>query len=170
MLSYCKSCNRQNPLSKLFSNYGGRSSQKCGCGCGRSPCSCGAEFATDAPAFIKGKKVAPDLLERELHADYNIQPVDTHDVQADYSGDAIQQIGLESDIKESHNRFITEVHHRTTGASAAAVRSDDNDINPWVGLRRPNYWGGNAYSQNDARVVSSEDPSQMPMHRVTGLI
>lgn len=90
---------------------------------------------------------------------------DIQEVAPDYSyDDYLVNEGLEKSVVESHNKFVDEIHHRTTGASAQSVLSGDVDVNPWVGLRRINY--NAAFSQNDARTVSSESPDQMydPTH------
>ncbi len=67
--------------------------------------------------------------------------------------------GLDKSVVESHNRFTEELQQRTTGSSSHAERTDDNDINPWRGLRRTNYQGVSAAPE--ARVTHSEDQSQM---------
>lgn len=52
---------------------------------------------------------------------------------------AIQCMGLEPGVQSSHKKWISKLRHRTTTASKETVRDDPNDINPWVGLRRPKY-------------------------------
>lgn len=69
-------------------------------------------------------------------------------------------IGLEQSIIDSHKQFTDEAYFHAQGANATdVIRDDTNDVNPQVGLRRIDYSG--VFSGDDARVVSSEDPSQM---------
>ncbi len=67
---------------------------------------------------------------------------------------------LESSVYDSHNAFVSDMQNRVAGASAQSINSSDVDINPWVGLRRPNYQA--AVPDANARVVPSHDPHQMP--------
>jgi hypothetical protein len=124
-----------------------------GCGC-ETVCSCqdnmtGAIAPSSASAGIDQYKARDET-----------GPVSD---SADYSGDVIQSMSLEPGVIESHNRFIKDVHHRTTGASAETVRDDSNDVVPWIGLRRPKYNAG-AFATSGARVEHSESPEQMPQY------
>jgi hypothetical protein len=80
-------------------------------------------------------------------------------VDSDYR-DFIASNSLEQSVYDSHNQFTTDANHRTSGASGLTIRTDDNDINPWVGLRRPNYLA--VSTGDESRVVPSETPGQMP--------
>lgn len=77
----------------------------------------------------------------------------------------IQNMALEKSVSESHKRFITDAPHRTTVSSSDTERDDPNDINPWIGLRRPKYYDNVASNQPASRVVSSESPLQMPVYK-----
>jgi len=76
-------------------------------------------------------------------------------------GELIQKTGLPRSVAESHKEFTTDNPHSTTVSSRDTERDDPNDVNPWVGLRRPQYQVPIANTQPDSRVVSSETPSQM---------
>jgi hypothetical protein len=73
----------------------------------------------------------------------------------------IQKVGLPKSVEESHKEFTTDNPHSTTVSSRDTVRDDPNDVNPWIGLRRPRYHVPIANTQPDSRIVSSETPSQM---------
>ena len=59
----------------------------------------------------------------------NLPNTDSSEPQIDHS-EYVKQSSLESAVFDSHNKFIDEVHHRTTGASLMTTRGDDNDVNP----------------------------------------
>lgn len=82
----------------------------------------------------------------------------------DHSED-IKKMALEDDVSESHKEFVKDITRSTSGAAGAAftLRSDDNDVNPRVGLRRSKY-RTYASARSDARVVHSEYPDQMYHH------
>lgn len=71
-----------------------------------------------------------------------------------------QYQSLEPEVYTSHDEYVADMNRSTSGASMMTIRSDDNDINPWIGLRRPDYHS--VYPADDARVDSSETPSSMP--------
>ena len=73
--------------------------------------------------------------------------------------DLIKHESLDPAVFKSHDSYAMELGDVTRGASALSVRSDPNDIVPWVGLRRPNYH--DVYTGEDARQDSSESPDQM---------
>lgn len=70
-----------------------------------------------------------------------------------------QLTSLEPEVYASHASFTNDLGITNKGASTLTVRSDPNDINPWIGLRRPDY--RSVYTMCDARVDSSESPDQM---------
>jgi hypothetical protein len=80
----------------------------------------------------------------------------------DYSEVAKYQ-ALEPSVFESHDKYAWDVGVSNSGASYMSVKSDDNDLVNWVGLRRPNYKGVSA--AKDARVQHSEYVDQMPDYR-----
>lgn len=82
--------------------------------------------------------------------------IDTEDV--DWQ-EGIQALGLEDSIFESQKEFVDDSAKTTTGSSAWSTRSYDQDVNDWVGLRRPDY---NITVGSTARVVPSEYGDQMP--------
>ena len=71
------------------------------------------------------------------------------------------------DIFNSHKKYTNEVEDSTVNRRgpffAETIRGDDNDINRWIGLRRPNYYATTPGAH--ARVVPSEDPHQMSDHK-----
>jgi hypothetical protein len=90
--------------------------------------------------------------------------VDDGDIPVEYASmnyqQAIQSMSLEEDIQNSHSKWIGAIEHRTTSASKESVRDDPNDINPWVGLRRPNY-KTKAQPLAEARTIASDIPCEM---------
>ncbi len=68
--------------------------------------------------------------------------------------DAIQNLAIEPEVFKSHNRFVKDRSHVSSGASMQSVRDDIQDVNKRVGLRRVNY---NVKVGSDARVVPSDD-------------
>jgi hypothetical protein len=76
----------------------------------------------------------------------------------DYS-DVVMQMALEPSVLKSHQQFITDTSANTSGASPMSVRDDDNNLVPWVGIRRPEF---NVYVDPNARTVPTEMPYQMP--------
>lgn len=76
----------------------------------------------------------------------------------DYN-EVAQLTSLEPEVYASHASFTNDLGITNKGASTLTVRSDPNDVNPWIGLRRPDYHS--VYTMCDARVDSSESPDQM---------
>lgn len=74
--------------------------------------------------------------------------------------EAIRQMGLEQSVLDSHNAFVKDRSRSTTGASNQSVREYDNDVVPWVGLRRPRY--EKLTIGSSARTVPSEYADQLP--------
>lgn len=76
--------------------------------------------------------------------------------------DAIQDIGLEPSVVESHKRYVTdEFRYINHGAAAPnlPIREADQTINPWRGLTGPIYCRGMV--KDGARTVPSEDYDQL---------
>lgn len=73
---------------------------------------------------------------------------------------AIQGMSLEADVADSHHKWISELTHRTTTASKETIRDDPNDVNPWMGLRRPKY-KTRAQPLAEARTIASDVPCEM---------
>ncbi len=73
--------------------------------------------------------------------------------------DYILDNGLEKSVTESHNQYVQDLQQRTSGASVETVTSHDENINPWVGLRRPDYLSVKVDA--NAREVSSQTPEQL---------
>ena len=85
----------------------------------------------------------------------------------DYSSVA-KYAALEPEVFESHNTFADEVGISNSGASTMTLRSDPNDVNKWVGLRRSDYHS--IYAKDSARFVPSEYADQMtPSTKYHGL-
>jgi hypothetical protein len=69
-------------------------------------------------------------------------------------------MGLEQSIVDSHKQFTDEAYKYAHGANSTdVIRDDTNEVNRRWGLRRIDY--ESAYSGEDSRTVSSEDPSQV---------
>jgi hypothetical protein len=77
--------------------------------------------------------------------------------------DFIKAQALDPSVFESHKRWIQEVPTRTTVASTSTIQDMLNEPNPVMGLRRPQYRDSVARNQAESRVVSSEEPDQMPV-------
>lgn len=70
------------------------------------------------------------------------------------------RLSLEKSVYDSHREFVEDAYISTQGANSTdSVRSDEQNINPRVGLRKVDYTS--AFSESDARVVSSESPDQV---------
>jgi hypothetical protein len=65
-----------------------------------------------------------------------------------------QYSALEPEVYQSHAEFTDGINYSTSGASSMSIRSDSTTINPWQGLRRPDY--ASVYPSADARVDSSQ--------------
>lgn len=67
---------------------------------------------------------------------------------------------LEQSVFDSHKEFVDESYDSTQGPSSAnVIRDDTNEVVKRWGLRRVDYTG--AFSESDARTVSSEYPEQV---------
>ena len=77
--------------------------------------------------------------------------------------DAMKCMSLEPDVGNSHQNWIGNIQGKTTTASKETIRDDPNDINPWVGLRRPKYQT-RAQPLAEARTIASEIPNEMLDH------
>jgi hypothetical protein len=71
-----------------------------------------------------------------------------------------QYQSLEPEVFESHDDYAGSIGISNSGASALTMRSDDNNVVPFVGLRRPDYHS--TYAGPDARQQHSEFVDQMP--------
>lgn len=136
----------------------------CGCQqCRRNRCGCErtSHCQCDFCLVNKQNSVAGDVKEPfagdlENESGNNIQGMaETGDYQ-----EATKHMALEPTVSESHARYVSDIAANTQTASKMTLRSDPNDIVPWVGLRRPNYHGG-AQPMEDARTVSTDMPHQM---------
>lgn len=71
----------------------------------------------------------------------------------------IQAMALEPEVYQSHSQYAKDMGASTSTSSMWSVRDDPNDVNPWVGLRKPKYrsvWAGES-----ARQTTSETPDEM---------
>jgi hypothetical protein len=97
----------------------------------------------------------------------NCPYADDGDIPAEYARvnyqDAIKGMALEADVQSSHSTWIDNITHTTTSASKDSVRDDPNDINPWVGLRRPKY-KTRSQPLAESRVIPSDIPCNMSDH------
>lgn len=70
------------------------------------------------------------------------------------------RLSLEKSVFDSHREFIEDAYVSTQGANSTdSVRSDEQHVNPRVGLRKVDYTS--VFSEADSRVVSSESPDQI---------
>jgi hypothetical protein len=80
------------------------------------------------------------------------------DVEIDSSDyeSALKNMVLEPELIAQQEKFSKELMHRVGGTSSRnPVRDDDQNVVPWVGLKRPQYQKINANDET-ARVVPSE--------------
>lgn len=91
----------------------------------------------------------------------DIKDLDAKEAESSYENfeDYIMDNGLEKSVTESHNQYVQDLQQRTSGASVETVTSHDENINPWVGLRRPDY--SSVRIDGSAREVSSQTPEQL---------
>lgn len=102
-----------------------------------------------------------------LNAKLRDQYEDVIEGEVEDWGASAQKISLEREVFDSQQEY-TENIGMGAGASALATRSDDNDVVPWIGLRRPDYQS--VYAGDDRRTVHSEYPDQMPENNRSCLI
>ena len=114
---------------------------------------CGTEgyknksYMLDSSASVRDD-TAMDNNERENEYD---------DEYEDYSNYVLSN-GLEQSVLSSHNQYVEDIDARKSGSSADTVTSHDENINPWVGLRRPSY---DVVVSPHAREVPSQTPEQL---------
>ena len=74
--------------------------------------------------------------------------------------DAMKCMSLEPAVSSSHQAWIGNIQGKTSTASKESVRDDPNDVNPWMGLRRPKY-KTRAQPLAEARTIASDVPNEM---------
>jgi hypothetical protein len=96
------------------------------------------------------------LINHQLNKQYadlaDLSGYDDYNQLAQYSA-------LEPEVYESHKEYSADMNRSTSGASMMTIRTDPNDVNPWRGLRRPDYHS--VYADSTARVDQSEVPETM---------
>jgi hypothetical protein len=75
----------------------------------------------------------------------------------------VEAIALDNDVVKSHQGYVGSLNRTTSGASLKSEPSHDNDIVPWIGLRRTEY--RKVYAGDDARQTHSQYPESMPTRR-----
>jgi hypothetical protein len=109
--------------------------------------------------------------EAQRARDYNNR---ADNVAVDMSGygaynDVIKYQGLEKSVYDSHNQWIQDMNHITSGASMQSERDDLGDLPvQWIGLRRPNF-SDHPGIEPSARQDVSYTKDQMPIYRYTVL-
>ena len=82
----------------------------------------------------------------------------------DYN-DVARYLGLERSVYDSHNQWIQDMNHTTSGASMQSERDDLGDLPvSWIGLRKPNYTDHPGIEAS-ARQDVSFSKDQMPVYR-----
>lgn len=79
------------------------------------------------------------------------------------------KMNLDQATFDSHHEFVNDSYISGQGASISSGLQTNDHLtapNPWVGLRRVDYTS--AFSQRDARTVSSECPSQIARENAGG--
>jgi hypothetical protein len=69
-------------------------------------------------------------------------------------GQMAAALSLDPEVFDSHRTFTEDIGVANTGASMG-VRSDPNDVNNWVGLRRPNYHDAGSADDTARQVPTS---------------
>jgi hypothetical protein len=96
-------------------------------------------------------------LNRELYAQYkDLKNLKSYN---DYN-QVIQYEALEPEVFASQEAYATDINRSTSGASSMTIRTDNNDVVPWVGLKRPDYY--DVGPGKGARTDTSEYADQMP--------
>jgi hypothetical protein len=85
----------------------------------------------------------------------------------DYS-DFIKDVSLDPEIYKSHQSYTDDIDSSVSGSSMNAERSDDNDLVPFVGLRRPDYRG--VPVGRDVRTETSEFVYNLPRQRTSSYL
>jgi hypothetical protein len=85
-----------------------------------------------------------------------------HLEQGDYDT-VVQYMSLDPEVFESHSNYSNDIGIANRGASSMTVRSDSNDIVPWVGLFRPDYHS--VYADPTSRTDHSQFVGQMEKTR-----
>lgn len=151
-----KSCASANGQSCATPNVSGARGKRSGMGSGEplDPMS----DPTQDPDCPDGYKSTwgTGVLNRQMDAQYSM--LKGLKGYGDYN-EVAQLTSLEPEVYASHASFTNDLGITNKGASTLTVRSDPNDVNPWIGLRRPDYHS--VYTMCDARVDSSESPDQM---------
>jgi hypothetical protein len=120
------------------------------------------------PALILPRRPYDEEMEQQnqVDEDINVVKLATNDVE-DFQTEPYDpaRMSLERSVFDSHRAFVNDSYVSTQGANSTdSVRTDEQNINPRVGLRKVDYTS--AFSESDARVVSSETPDQI--NQVTG--
>ena len=116
--------------------------------------------------FLKKKK-KPCGGARSVISRRSVQP-QSPKKHMDY-GEYLYKEGLEPSNFSSHRQFVKDTYSDSLllGSSKEIVRDDPNDINPYLGLRRPNY---DVVVGAGARQVPSEDRMQLPGNRAPSFV
>lgn len=117
-----------------------------------------AEFADLMP------EIDPNQMSYGGQADVNRATTAQYELMQDLSvagswGDVTQLQSLEPDVFKQQAQYTNDLGIANTGPSTMVVRSDPNDINPWVGFRRTDYTG--VWPGATSRVVATETADQM---------
>jgi hypothetical protein len=64
-------------------------------------------------------------------------------------------MALEPEVFDSHNEYTNELNYAVTAGAKMGVRTDPNDVNNWVGFRRPNYHEASSPDDTARQVPSS---------------
>ena len=77
--------------------------------------------------------------------------------------------GLEAERFDSHREFVRDTYSDSLllGSSKDVVRDDINDINPYLGMRRPNY---DVFIGSGSRQVPTDTQDQLPKVRAPSFI
>lgn len=98
----------------------------------------------------------PAVLETSLSDVYADRP----DLDAHLYDQELVFAGLNAGVAKSHQQWIEQCLHRTSTASMQSVNDLDYNINPRIGLYRPQT--DIAKPEEGARSVNSVDPDQIP--------
>lgn len=112
------------------------------------------------PGGFIGKKQIDNIFSRQQNIDKFTgdlpNKVSQDLIEDDYSS-AIKNMSLESSVIAGHNKYASERNHVASTSRSTSVRDDPNDINPWVGLSRPDY-----HRKSMNTTTAKETPSDLP--------
>jgi hypothetical protein len=111
---------------------------------------------------ISQKCTIKDTFSNDLPGKPNSEMVSAMISTGDYSS-ALIKTALEPEIVTNHKKFAKERSSFDSGGGVPAVRDDDNDVVPWVGIfGRPTYRRTDGSSADTGTIALKSIPSDVP--------